>query len=63
MTLNDLRAERKELENRILRCCDEFKKRTGLTVVALGAETSTTTTLDGNQETYLCRVRVGLEQI
>lgn len=64
VTVCALRAERKELEMRIYRCCQEFQKRTGLCVVALCAETQTVHPLSGSDDqTFLIGVRVGVESV
>lgn len=64
MTVDDLRAERKELEARIFRLCETFNERTGLCVAALGAETQTVHAPNGQgDKTFLIGVRVGVESI
>lgn len=64
MTVDDLRAERKELESRIFQLCQTFKDRTGFCVVALGAETQTVHTLNGrDDQTFLIGVRVAVESV
>lgn len=64
MTVDDLRAERKELDSRIFSLCQTFQKRTGLCVVALGAETQTVHALNREgAQTFLIGVRAEVQSI
>ena len=64
MTIDEIRKERTKLEAEILRLCKEFTVRTGLCVVALGAETFEVQRMGlAYGEKHLERVRVATEQI